>query len=138
MSSKSSGLHDRDGSPGDRGPPGPVGPSGPPGKQGEPGGDGADGEPGTDGVCSQACIPQQQVSFFAGLSEDFNGRNKMITFDTILTNQCQGCEGETVNGAYDGETGSFTTPVDGTYVFNVNILERMTNLCEHIQLWNSF
>ena len=88
-------------------------------------GSGPPGLPGEDGVCTQECAPQQQVSFFAGLSTNCNARGEAIPFDTVMTNQCQGCEGEAAQGAYDGETGSFTAPVDGTYVFHVNVLLRI-------------
>ena len=90
-------------------------------------GAGLPGPPGEDGICAQECAPQQQVSFFAGLSTNCNARGEAIPFDTVMTNQCQNCDGEAANGAYDGETGSFTAPVDGTYVFHVNVLLRILN-----------
>ena len=95
---------------------------GPPGTSGPAGRDGKDGAPGENGVCIQECSPQQQIAFFAGLSENFNARGETIIFDTVVTNQCFGCEGEAAQGAYDEETGKFIAPIDGTYFFHVNVL----------------
>ena len=81
--------------------------------QGPPG---LDGE---DGICEQACSPQDQVNFMAGLSTNCQKRGEAIPFDTVLTNQNDNGE-----GAYDADTGSFTAPVDGTYVFHVHVLLR--------------
>ena len=102
-----------------------IGQKGEQGEFGIPGEPGEPGRPGEDGVCTQECTPQQQVAFFAGLSTNCNARGEAIPFDTVMTNQCQGCVGEAAQGAYDGETGSFTAPVDGTYVFHVNVLLRI-------------
>lgn len=113
------------GAKGDQGAPGigiqgEVGPRGEPGFPGEAGlsikGDvGATGEA---GVCEQACSPQAQVSFMAALSQNFIERGDAITFDTVLTNQNEAGN----QPAYDQETGSFNAPVDGTYIFHVNVL----------------
>lgn len=54
----------------------------------------------------------------AALSMNCQKRGEAIPFDTVLTNQ--NSDGP---GAYDEETGSFTAPADGTYVFHVHVLQ---------------
>ena len=56
----------------------------------------------------------------AGLSTNCQKRGEAIPFDTVLTNQ-----NDNGAGAYDADTGSFTAPVDGTYVFHVHVLSRI-------------
>merc|ERR1711876_31455 len=138
------GKHGKDGQPGGLGragpagprglvgPPGPTGQEGPEGREGckgedgIPGEDGRPGEPGLrgeDGICTQECKPTQQVAFFAGLSNNCNARGEAIPFDAVMTNQCEGCDGDAATeGAYSGDTGSFTAPYDGTYTFHVHVL----------------
>lgn len=82
------------------------------------------GATGEAGVCEQACSPQAQVSFMAALSQNFIERGDAITFDTVLTNQNEAGN----QPAYDQETGSFNAPVDGTYIFHVNVLLRFSKL----------
>ena len=79
--------------------------------------EGPPGLDGEDGICAQECTPQQQVNFMAALSMNCQKRGEAIPFDTVLTNQ--NSDGP---GAYDAETGSFTAPADGTYVFHVHVL----------------
>ena len=83
---------------------------------------GPEGPAGEAGVCEVACKPQSQVNFMAGLSTNCQKRGEAIPFDTVLTNEND--EGE---GAYDADTGSFTAPVSGTYVFHVHVLLRNLN-----------
>jgi hypothetical protein len=58
----------------------------------------------------------------AALSQNFIERGDAITFDTVLTNQNEAGN----QPAYDQETGSFNAPVDGTYIFHVNVLLRFS------------
>ena len=88
------------------------------------------GATGEAGVCEQACSPQAQVSFMAALSQNFIERGDAITFDTVLTNQNEAGN----QPAYDQETGSFNAPVDGTYIFHVNVLLRFSKFIKFIFL----
>ena len=54
----------------------------------------------------------------AALSKNYQTKETIIPFDTVLTNQ-----NSNGLGAYDKETGHFTAPVDGTYVFHVHVLQ---------------
>ena len=86
--------------------------------------EGPPGLDGQDGICAQECSPQQQVNFMAALSKTYHKpkggawERECVPFDTVLTNQNS-------NGlcAYNNETGHFTAPVDGTYVFHVHFLQ---------------
>ena len=57
----------------------------------------------------------------AGLSVNCQKRGEAIPFDTVLTNKN---DGDLENPPYKPETGSFTAPVGGTYVFHVHVLSR--------------
>lgn len=56
----------------------------------------------------------QRVAFFVGLSENIGPvkEHTSILFDRIVTN---------IGEAYDQHTGRFTSPINGTYQFNVVI-----------------
>ena len=57
---------------------------------------------------------QKKVAFFVGLGESFGPvkKNTGVVFDKVVTN---------VGGGFSNETGRFTAPVDGTYIFSVTI-----------------
>jgi C1q-related factor len=60
-----------------------------------------------------ATVPAK-VAFFVGLSVNIGpvAENSPVLFDRIVTN---------VGDAYDGQSGRFTAPVNGTYHFSVVI-----------------
>ena len=71
----------------------------------------------------------------AALSQNFIERGDAITFDTVLTNQN---EVQPNQPAYDQETGSFNAPVDGTYVFHVNVLLRFLKFLSYKKSLSNF
>ncbi|XP_052776748.1 heavy metal-binding protein HIP-like [Mya arenaria] len=68
-------------------------------------------------VNQQLTARSTSVAFFARLDKSYEniGAWETIVFKTVVTNE---------GGAYDGTTGVFTAPVNGTYVFYSNIMTK--------------
>ncbi|XP_052777347.1 heavy metal-binding protein HIP-like [Mya arenaria] len=68
-------------------------------------------------VTQQLTARSTSVAFFARLDKSYENIGAWVTivFKTVVTNE---------GGAYDGTTGVFTAPVNGTYVFNSNIMAK--------------
>lgn len=90
------------------------GPRGPPGSTGEKGERGDDGIPGLPGLPGKSAEKIQKVAFFVGLYENIGPitDHADIVFDRVVTN---------VGAGYNSKTGRFTSPVNGTYQFNIII-----------------
>ncbi|XP_013406650.1 complement C1q-like protein 4 [Lingula anatina] len=102
-------------------PQGPAGPPGAPGIPGVPGIPGQCGTPETKEGANSVTVDKPQksgdknVAFSAKLAQIHPETNPMITvkFDSIITNAGNG---------YNGMTGIFTAPTDGTYYFSFHAI----------------
>ncbi|BFZ06313.1 hypothetical protein BsWGS_09352 [Bradybaena similaris] len=88
-------------------------PRGPAGKPGTPGLPGKQGPSGTPGVSSRD-EQQDRVAFFVGLSLNVGpvNDNSDLPFDKVITN---------VGNAFNPDTGRFTAPFNGTFLFSLTI-----------------
>ncbi|XP_068172695.1 complement C1q and tumor necrosis factor-related protein 9B-like isoform X2 [Antennarius striatus] len=105
------GVHGSPGQKGNKGEIGQKGEMGPPGAAGQPGGKGDMGEKGMVGVPGP-CKPLIQSSFSARLKYSYPPPNNPVIFSDVLYN---------IHENYDPNTGIYTAPINGTYVFNYHL-----------------
>ncbi|CAG5117183.1 unnamed protein product [Candidula unifasciata] len=99
-------------------------PRGPAGKPGTPGLPGKQGPPGTP-VCPD------RVAFFVGLSLNVGpvSDNSDLPFDKVITN---------VGNAFNPETGRFTAPFNGTFLFSLTIAAQGRQRVNHFVCLNKY
>ncbi|XP_042344564.1 otolin-1-like [Plectropomus leopardus] len=103
-----------DGAPGQRGEKGDKGDQGPMGSQGQMGPQGIPGDMGPMGIMGRPgpCMPSVQSAFAAGLTSSFPSPNAPVVFAHIFYN---------VQRSYNANSGIFTAPVNGTYIFSFHV-----------------
>ncbi|XP_028329127.1 collagen alpha-1(V) chain [Gouania willdenowi] len=99
------------GEPGQKGDKGDKGDTGAQGVQGPVGSKGDLGDMGLMGLPGP-CTPTIQSAFSATLQLSFPGPNWPVAFEDVLTNR---------QGHYNPSIGLYTAPVDGIYVFSLNL-----------------
>lgn len=112
-----------------------VGVKGDPGPKGEPGPMGPAGQPGLDGRNVPRGIEEGNAdstivksAFSAAVTQTIRAsRNsdKIIVYDVVITN---------IGGNFDGDTGIFTAPVDGAYVFMMHIHRAAVTKSPYVKL----
>lgn len=103
-----------DGGPGQKGDKGDKGDQGQMGVPGQSGSQGDKGDMGMMGMRGPPgpCMPSIQSAFAAGLMSSYPPHNTPVIFSDVLYN---------VQGSYDPNTGLYTAPVNGTYVFSYHL-----------------
>lgn len=100
-----------DGAPGQKGQKGENGEQGPIGITGEGGPQGKKGDVGVEGIMGPPgpCMPSIQSAFAAGLTSSYPPPNAPVVFSHIHYN---------IQESYDSGFGTYTAPVNGTYIFS--------------------
>ncbi|XP_061587633.1 otolin-1-like [Cololabis saira] len=105
------GADGTDGRPGERGSKGDKGDTGAEGSQGLVGSRGSQGDMGLMGPPGP-CSPAIQSAFSACLNQSFPKKDWPVSFPDVLNNR---------QGHYDPLMGTYTAPVNGTYVFSFHL-----------------
>lgn len=111
---------------GARGEPGPKGEQGPMGPAGTPGLDGRAGDRGPTGEGMEAVMVK--AAFSAAVTQTIRAprsSDKVVIYDDVLTN---------IGGYFDGDTGMFTAPADGAYVFMMNVHRAAVTKSPYVKL----
>ncbi|KAH3695114.1 hypothetical protein DPMN_082570 [Dreissena polymorpha] len=70
-------------------------------------------------LSGRASSVRPKVAFFASVSKDVQfGQEQVVVFDSVITN----IDSTSHVLPYDGNTGVFTAPLDGLYVFSATVL----------------
>lgn len=109
-----------------KGDPGPKGDTGPMGPAGQPGLDGRNVPRGIEeGITDSAIVKSAFTAAVTQTIRASRNSDKIIVYDVVITN---------IGGNFDGDTGIFTAPANGAYVFMMNIHRAAVTKSPYVKL----